>query len=207
MNQNQEGQRNRGGRRKGESSTREDILAAAANQFAELGYDRATLRSIAAEAAVDQKLIAHFFGNKQQLFIASVGLPINPAELLSTIIAGDRETIGDRITDVIVSILETPEIHQKMAGLIRAASAEPEAARMVREFLTREVFGPAAQKLAIDHAELRVNLVGSQIVGLMTARYIVGVEPLASASPRLVAAIIGETLRRYLLDPLPEVGG
>jgi AcrR family transcriptional regulator len=207
MNQNQEGQRNRGGRRKGESSTREDILAAAANQFAELGYDRATLRSIAAEAAVDQKLIAHFFGNKQQLFIASVGLPINPAELLSTIIAGDRETIGDRITDVIVSILETPEIHQKMAGLIRAASAEPEAARMVREFLTREVFGPAAQKLAIDHAELRVNLVGSQIVGLMTARYIVGVEPLASASPRLVAAVIGETLSRYLLDPLPEVRG
>jgi AcrR family transcriptional regulator len=196
---------NRGGRRKGESSTREDILAAAALQFARSGYDRATLRSIAAEAAVDPKLIAHFFGNKQRLFVAAMGLPINPAELLSTIVAGDRQTLGDRITDALTSILETPEIHQKMAGLIRAASAEPEAARMVREFLTREVFGPAAQKLGIDNSQLRINLVGSQIVGLMTARYIVGVEPLASASPRLIAAVIGETLRRYLLDPLPEV--
>jgi AcrR family transcriptional regulator len=207
MNQNQGGQRNRGGRRKGESLTRESILAAAAHQFAESGYDRATLRSIAGEAGVDPKLIAHFFGNKQQLFIASVGLPINPADLLSVMVSGSRETMGERITEVLTSILEQPEVHQKVAALIRAASGEPEAARMLREFLTREVFGPAAQKLEIDNAQLRINLVGSQVVGLITARYIVGVEPLASAPPRLIAAVIGETLRRYLLDPLPEVGG
>lgn len=198
---------NRGGRRRGESNTREDILAAAASQFAQSGYDRATLRAIAAEAGVDAKLIAHFFGNKQQLFIASVGLPMNPAELLSVMITGDRATMGERITEVLSSILEQPEIHQKVAALIRAASGEPEAARMLREFLTREVFGPAAQKLELDNAQLRINLVGSQVVGLITARYIVGVEPLASAPPRMIATIIGETLRRYLLDPLPGLDG
>jgi AcrR family transcriptional regulator len=193
----------RSGRRPGDSGTREAILAAAGRQFAERGYDRASMRAIAAAAGVDQKLIAYFFGSKQGLFVATVGLPFNPAERLPAIIAGDRETIGHRLAALLTEVLEQPDLHQRLTAVLRAAASDPATARMLREFLTHELFAPAAALLGGgEDAMLRLNLVGSQIVGLITARFIVGVEPLASASPAQLAEAIAATLERYLNAPL-----
>ena len=205
-NQSGTRQTRRSGRRPGASGTREAILAAAGRQFAEHGYDRASLRAIAAEAGVDQKLIAYFFGSKQQLFVAAVGLPLNPAEELPAILAGDPEKLGDRVAALLTRVLEQPELHQRLTGVIRAAASEPAVARMLREFLTRELFTRVAKMLGGDDAAFRLNLVGSQIVGLMMARYVVAVEPLASLPPEQVANAIAATLERYLVGPL-EPGG
>jgi AcrR family transcriptional regulator len=192
----------RGGRRPGRSGTREAILAAAGRHFAQHGYDRASVRGIAAEAGVDQKLIAHFFGSKQQLFVAAVGLPFNPGEVLPAILAGDRATVGERLAGLLVNVLEQPELHQRLTGVVRAAASEPEVARMLREFLTRELFAPAAELLGSEDGAFRANLVGSQIVGLVMARYVIAIEPLATMSPEAVAAAVAPTLQRYLLAPL-----
>ena len=192
----------RGGRRPGTSGTREAILAAASRHFAQHGYDRASLRGIAAEAGVDQKLIAHFFGSKQRLFVAAVGLPFNPGEVLPTILAGDRATVGERLSGLLVNVLEQPELHQRLTGVVRAAASEPEVARMLREFLTRELFAPAAEMLGSQDGPFRANLVGSQIVGLVKCRYVIAIEPLASMPPTAVAAAVAPTLQRYLLGPL-----
>jgi AcrR family transcriptional regulator len=195
----------RSGRRPGPSGTRETILAAAGRHFADYGYDRASLRAIAAEAGVDQKLIAHFFGSKQQLFVSAVGLPLNPAEVLTTILAGDRASIGERLVGFLANVLEQRELHQRLTAVVRAAASEPKVARMLREFLAREVFAPAAEMLDTEHAWFRVNLVGSQLVGLVMARYVVAIEPLASMPPTTVAESVAPTLQRYLLGPLtPE---
>lgn len=194
----------RAGRRPGPSDTREAILAAAAHHFAQYGYDRASLRGIAAEAGVDQKLIAHFFGSKQKLFVAAVGLPFNPGEVLPAILAGDPHSIGDRLAALLVNVLEQPELHQRLTGVVRAAASEPEVARMLREFLTRELFGPAAELLGTEDGPFRANLVGSQIVGLVMARYVVAIEPLATMPPNAVAAAVAPTLQRYLLGPLGQ---
>jgi AcrR family transcriptional regulator len=192
----------RAGRRAGSSGTREAILAAAGRQFARHGYDRASLRAIAAEAGVDQRLIAHFFGSKQQLFIAAVGLPLNPAQVLPQIIAGDPETLVERLADFLAGVMENPEIHQRMTGIARAAASEPEVARMLREFLAHEVFAPAAKMLDSADGVFRVSLVGSQRAGLLLARYVIGVEALASMPPRAVADAVAPTLERYLRGPL-----
>jgi AcrR family transcriptional regulator len=192
----------RGGRRPGPSGTRAAILAAAGRHFAQNGYDRASLRSIAAEAGVDQKLIAHFFGSKQQLFVAAVGLPFNPGDVLPAILAGDPDSIGERLAALLVEVLEQPELHRRLTGVVRAAASEPEVARMLREFLTRELFGPAAEFLGAEDGPFRANLVGSQIVGLVMARYVIAIEPLATISPNAVAAAVAPTLQRYLLGPL-----
>jgi AcrR family transcriptional regulator len=192
----------RGGRRPGTSGTREAILAAASRHFAQHGYDRASLRGIAAEAGVDQKLIAHFFGSKQQLFVAAVGLPFNPGDVLPAILAGDRATVGERLAGLLVNVLEQPELHQRLTGVVRAAASEPEVARMLREFLTRELFAPAAELLGNEDGPFRANLVGSQIVGLVMARYVIALEPLASMPPNAVAAAVAPTLQRYLVGPL-----
>lgn len=192
----------RSGRRPGNSGTRDAILAAASRHFAEQGYDRASLRAIAAEAGVDQKLIAHFFGPKQQLFVAAVGLPFNPAEVFSPILDGDSSSRGGRLAALITDVLEQAEIHQRFTGVVRAAASEPEVARMLREFVSREVLAPAASLLGTDAAAFRINLVGSQIVGLVMARYVLAIEPLASMPPKAVAAAIAPTLERYLDGPL-----
>jgi AcrR family transcriptional regulator len=190
------------GRRPGPSGTREAIVVAARRQFAERGYDRTSLRSIAAEAGVDPALVSHFFGSKQLLFVGVVEFPFDPAEVLPRVLGGDPETVGIRLAELIVGMLETPEARARITGVVRAAASEPEAARMVRELLMREVWAPAAALLGVDDAELRMNLVGSQIVGLVMARYIVGAEPLASLPPDELVGAIGPTLQRYLTAPL-----
>lgn len=190
------------GRRPGPSDTREALLAAAASRFAELGYDRASLRGIAAEAGVDQKLIAHYFGSKERLFVAAIGMPLDPGELLPAVLAGGRRSLRRRLADLLVTVLEQPELHERLTGVVRGAATSPELARMMREFLTRAVFEPVAAQLGSDRPLLRANLVGSQVVGLLMARYVVGIEPLASTPAREVAEAVAPTLERYLVGRL-----
>ena len=192
----------RSGRRPGESGTKEAIRAAAARQFAELGYDRTSLRSIAREAGVDQKLVAYFFGAKQQLFVEVVRLPFEPAVVVPMVFGGERERVGERVAQFILAVLDDPEGRRPLVGLVRAAASEAEAARMVRELLTREVIARIVEALGVDDADFRASLVGSQIVGLLMARYIVGLEPLASLPAERVAAAIAPNLQRYLVEPL-----
>jgi AcrR family transcriptional regulator len=190
------------GRRPGDSGTREAIRAAASEQFAALGYDRTSMRSIARQAGVDPALVAHFFGTKQQLFVDVVELPFNPDRALPAIFAGKRGEIGQRLAAFLLTVLEDPEGRRRMIGLVRAAASEPQAARMVRDLVTREMVARIVDELAVDDADLRASLVGSQVVGLVMARYVVGVEPLASLPAADVAAAIAPNLQRYLTEPL-----
>jgi AcrR family transcriptional regulator len=194
----------RSGRRPGDSGTRDAIHAAAARQFAELGYDRTSLRSIAREAGVDQKLVAYFFGTKQQLFVEVVRLPFDPAVVVPIVFGGDPERGGERIAEFVLGILDDPESRRPLVGLVRAATSELEAARMVRELLTREVLARIVAELGSDDADFRASLLGSQIVGLLMARYIVRIEPLASLPADQVAAALAPNLQRYLVGPLPR---
>ena len=66
----------RTGRRPGSSDTRSVILAAARSRFAEVGFDKASIRSIAAAAGVDSALVHHYFGTKHDLFVEVVALPV-----------------------------------------------------------------------------------------------------------------------------------
>jgi AcrR family transcriptional regulator len=196
----------RSGRRPGESGTREAILSAARHQFGEHGYARVALRGIAAEAGVDQKLIAHFFGSKQQLFLAAVGLPVNPAEILPVVLAGgDPATVTERLSEELTTILEQPELVQRIAAVIRAAATEPEVAGMLREFFPGQLVGTVQGLLGPGDPRVRLNLFGSQIVGLVMLREVLVIEPLASAPARAIAEAVAPTLARYLVGPLEPV--
>jgi AcrR family transcriptional regulator len=156
------------------------------------------MRSIAAEAGVDQKLVGYFFGSKQALFVAATELPFDPGGAICAVFTGDPAAIGDRLARFVVGLLENPDAGTRLIGLVRAAAAEPEAARLVRELFTREVWAPAAAALPSEQPELAINLVASQLLGLVMARYVIGVEPLTSMSPEAVAASIAPTLQRHL---------
>jgi AcrR family transcriptional regulator len=192
----------RGGRRAGKSCTRQKVLDAARRQFSALGYDRTTLRSVAAEAGVDQKLVAYFFGSKQALLVAASRLPFDPLAAIPEVLGGDPRWVGERLARLVVGLLEDPESGGRLIGLVRAAAAEPEAARMVRDLFTREIWAPAAGRLQASRPELAVGLVATQVLGLVLARYVIRSEPLASLPPEAVVAALAPTLQRLL-----EAGG
>jgi AcrR family transcriptional regulator len=193
----------RSGRRPGDSGTREAIRAAAIEQFSDRGYDRPSMRSIAQQAGVDPALVSHFFGSKHALFVDVVDLPFDPAQVVPMVFGGgDRDDVGARLAGFLVGVLEQPAGRQRIIGLVRAAASEPEAARMVRDLLTREILARVVQELGVDDAPLRANLVASQVVGLVMARYILALEPLASMPADEVAALVAPTLQRYLTEPL-----
>src|SRR6185503_15512002 len=139
------------------------IAEAARRQFAELGYDRATLRGIAGEAGVDAALVVQFYGSKDALFREVMALPPTVAEAMAALAEGPTATVGRRLAEVIVGMLEDPRSRSIVVGRIRSASSHPEAADLVRETVTRDI-GRLAAALTDDEPELRAVLVGSQIV-------------------------------------------
>jgi AcrR family transcriptional regulator len=190
------------GRRPGESGTREAIAQAAQRLFAELGYDRTTIRAIAAAADVDPALVNHFFGSKQELFRAVTTLPVELAEVLPRIAEGPRSQAGLRLADYVMGVLDDPETRRAVTGLVRAAASDPEAARVVREIVTARVLTPIAEHLAEDRPTLRASLINSQMVGLIMARYVLALEPLASLPRDEVVQAIAPILQRYLTGRL-----
>ena len=191
----------RSGRRPGPTTTREAIAEAARRQFAELGYDRTTLRGIAAEAGVDVALVARFYGSKDALFREVMALPPAVAEAMAGLADGPTATVGRRLAEVIVGMLENPRSRSVVIGRIRSASSHPEAAALVRETVTRDI-GRLAAAVTDDEPETRAVLVGSQIVGLALARYVVRVEPLASLPAADVIDYVAPVFQHYLVEPL-----
>jgi AcrR family transcriptional regulator len=194
----------RTGRRPGASGTRDAILEAARREFGQHGYDRATIRGVARGAGVDPALVHYFFGTKAELFAAAMELPVNPAELAQTLLAGEPERIGERLIATFLSVWDHGDNRDVFIGLLRSAVTDEQAATLLREFATRELFGRVAAALGTPDAQLRANLVFSQIFGLAVARYILRIQPLASTPGELVAAAVGPTVQRYItgdLDP------
>lgn len=191
----------RSGRRPGPTTTREAIAEAARRQFAERGYDRATLRGIAGEAGVDAALVVRFYGSKDALFREVMALPPAVAEAMAGLADGPTETVGRRLAEVIVGMLEDPRSRSVVLGRIRSASSHPDAAALVRETVTRDV-GRLVAALTDDEPETRAVLVGSQVVGLALARHVVLVEPLASLPAADVVDYIAPVFQHYLVGTL-----
>jgi len=195
------------GRRPGESGTREAILAAACAAFAETGYDRTTIRGVAAAAGVDPALVLHYFGSKEGLFEAALELPVRPAEIFARGSAAGPDQLGATIVRSFLEAWEPPESRVRLQAMLRSAMTNETAMAMIRDLLAREVFGPITQALGVPDAQLRATLVGSQFVGLAIMRYIGRLEPLASASVDELVAAVGPTVQRYLTGEIGRSQG
>ncbi|MEO5831962.1 MAG: TetR family transcriptional regulator [Nakamurella sp.] len=192
----------RTGRRPGDSGTRSTIESAARRQFAAQGYDRTSMRSVAVEAVVDPGLVAHYFGTKPQLFSAVVELPIDPAVVIPIVMNGDRQEIGHRLAGVMATVLGSPDGAATMTALVRCAASEPAAAEVIRRRFTHDVLTPLAAAIGMDHPEARAALTASQVIGLVMAREVVGLEPLRTLNREQLTTLIGGTIQRYLAEPL-----
>ncbi|MFE9918915.1 TetR family transcriptional regulator [Micromonospora sp. NPDC005553] len=194
----------RTGRRPGNPGTREAILDAARTAFAERGYDAASIRGIAGTAQVDPALVHHYFGSKDQLFLAAMNFPVDPGQLVPRVLAGDRDGVGERMVRIFLGVWDSPAGSAAQA-LLRSAVSNEWTARLLREFVTTQVLRRVLENLDVDPVELplRSSLVATQMIGLAMMRHVVRLEPVASADPETLVAAIGPTIQRYLTGPLP----
>ncbi|MFI7661987.1 TetR family transcriptional regulator [Micromonospora parva] len=194
----------RTGRRPGKPGTREAILDAARAAFAERGFDAVSIRAIAGTAEVDPALVHHYFGSKDQLFLAAMNFPVDPGQLVPKVLAGDRDAVGERMVRTFLGVWDSPAGSAAQA-LLRSAVSNEWTARLLREFVTTQVLRRVLENLDVDPAELplRGSLVATQMIGLAMMRHVVRLEPVASADPETLAVMVGPTIQRYLTGPLP----
>lgn len=192
------------GRRPGGPDTRTAIVDAARSSFAAKGYDKSSLRGIARDAGVDPALVHHYFDGKAALFAETMAVPVNPAELIARIIAGEQDRLGWRVVETFLSVWEPPERREALVALVRSSMTSEEAARMLREFLGREVFGRIASSTGAPDPQLRGALAASQMIGLVIARYVVRVPGLVDASRVDLVEHLGPVIQSYLVDAPPR---
>jgi AcrR family transcriptional regulator len=186
------------GRRPGKTDTRRAVLDAARECFAENGYDGTTIRAIATKAGVDPALVHHFFGAKAELFLAAVDFPFSPRAVLPTLLEGKADDAGERILRLFLGLWDDPTTRRRLLAVVRSAVRYEAAAVILRTFLDRELIGTFVRALDTPDADVRATLVGSQLIGLAVARYIVKLPPLVAASTEQLVAAYAPTLQRYL---------
>ena len=194
----------RTGRRPGDSGSRAAILDAARARFASAGYDGATIRAIAADAGVDPALVHHFFGTKERLFVATMRLPVEPAKVVPALLAPGLDGLGERLARLFIGLFRELGDANPMLALIRSAAAHPDAARLFREFFTRSVLERVAAELEVPQPKLRAALCASQVMGVLVAKFIVGLGPLVEADDETLIAAYAPALQHYLTGDLPD---
>jgi AcrR family transcriptional regulator len=197
----------RRGRRPSGEDTRGAILTAARGEFASRGYDGTTMRGIAREAGVDARLVHHYFeGGKEEIFVAALDFPVRPQDIVDAILLPGPDGVGERLVRMFLGIWDSPEGRPRIRAILGAAVVNEAGARMIREFITRELLGRVAERLAVDRPELRATLAASHLVGIAMTRIVIGVEPVASASVDEIAEFVAPTIQRYLTAPDPGAG-
>jgi AcrR family transcriptional regulator len=191
------------GRRPGPTSTREAILDAAKEAFGSKGYEATSLRGVARAAGVDPSMVTHFFGSKDGLFEAALALPLDPAVVVAGLLADGVEGLGERVVRTFLGVWDSTPGQGPMLAMLRSAVSHEDSAAQLRELLLRVILRPVADAAGGDQPERRAALLASQIAGLALTRYVLRIEPIASASADELAPVIGTTLQRYLSGPLP----
>jgi AcrR family transcriptional regulator len=193
--------RRRAGRRPGNPDTRAAILAAAKQEFATNGYDRTSMRGIGRAAGVDPALVHHYFDSKDDLFLESLDMPFDPRTLVPELTADGVDDLGTQLITRFLSVWDDPRSRQPIETLLRSAMVSEAAANALSQGLVRLIVGPLSAALEGPDAPLRAELVASQLAGLGVARYVIGIEPLASTPSPEVARRVGPVLQQYLTGP------
>jgi len=178
------------GRRPGKTDTRDVLIQTARAMFANGGYDKTSVRDIAAAAGVDPALIRHYFGSKAELFRATMGWPFDPAQIAAQIGAVRRSEVGLQLTRVFFEAWEQPHSRAPLLAILRGAATHEQSASLVQQFIQGQLYSRIAEVLGDPGADLRVDLAMAQLLGIAYVRYVLQLEPIASATAdELVARV------------------
>ena len=194
----------RPGRWRSGAQNRQRILDTARTLFREHGYSGTTVRMVASTAEVDPGMVFYFFGSKQGLFAEAIEMSANVPPAIDSIFTEGLDGIGERIIRTLVQNLDSSD-RNPLVMLARSAPTHDESQTLLREFIDREITGRLAALLDGPDATMRAAMVNVQILGLAVARYIVRIEPIASASVDELATRLGGIVQQCLTgEPAPS---
>ncbi|WP_433530814.1 TetR family transcriptional regulator [Micromonospora sp. CA-263727] len=188
-----------GGRARNSDATRAAILRAARDRFAADGYDRATIRAIAADARIDPSMVMRYYGSKEGLFAAAAEFDLRLPDLSGV--------PTDRLGAALVSYFFTRwEGDTTLPALLRTASTNPSGAERVREIFATQL-GSAVARMVADPTEAprRAGLVASQLLGVALTRYVLRLPPMVHIPPADLVSWLAPTIQRYLRADSPPV--
>ncbi|WP_069813942.1 TetR/AcrR family transcriptional regulator [Streptomyces sp. TP-A0874] len=180
---------------------RERILLAAREEFAARGYDKTSVRGIGRTARVDPALVHHYFGSKEQVFAAAIELSFEPAAQVADLVSQSPEHAGERLARLFLGVWENPATKAPLLAVLRSAVTHEAAAAVLREVVLRTVLERVATNLDVPNPKLRAELAGAQMVGIAMLRYVIEVEPLATADASEIVELVAPNLQRYLTGP------
>jgi AcrR family transcriptional regulator len=185
----------RPGRPRRSTATRAAILRAAKQRFAADGYERATIRAIAADAGIDPSMVMRYYGSKEELFVRAAQFDLRLPDLLAV----PRGRLGETLIQV---FMERWQESDALPIMLRAAMTNPVAARQLQAIYRDQLAAAVAAVTPAAEAQERAGMVASQVLGLAMCRYVLKFPPLTEMPGDQVAARFGPTLQRYLTDPL-----
>ncbi|MCX4235914.1 TetR family transcriptional regulator [Streptomyces sp. NPDC020707] len=183
-------------------AARDRILAAAREEFAERGFEKTSMRAIAKAADVDSALVHHYFGTKEQVFEASIAVVVGP--LLSapdSVGEGPLDGVGERLARFFFGVWENPATRKALLAIVRSAVNNETAAGVFRRLISTQLLRRIALQLDLPDAELRAELAAAQLVGIAMLRYVIKVEPLASAAPEQIIDRVSPVIQSHLTAP------
>lgn len=192
-----ETRRGRGRPRSGEASdTRQSILDAARAQFAAKGFQGTSMRAIAKDAGVDPSLISHYFGDKAQLLVATMQLPVNPIDKISAVLEDGPDGLAERL---LRTFLESWDPHRDVfSTLVRTTLGSGDAQAPMLQLARNVLITSLREVIAGVDAELRAALIAGQLIGMATARYVLKLGPLAEASVDDVVRLYAPALQTLI---------
>ncbi|MFG2041460.1 TetR family transcriptional regulator [Dactylosporangium sp. NPDC048998] len=177
-------------------ATRAAILRAARARFAQDGYQRATIRAIAADAAIDPSMVMRYYGNKAQLFAAAVDVDLRMPDLAGL----PPERLGAELVRHFLHRWEEDPGGDVLLTLLRSAATDETAAERVRGIFREQILPIVVRMAGGDEpeAQRRAGLLATQMLGLAMCRHILRIPPVAAMTAETLVDHVGPTVQRYL---------
>jgi AcrR family transcriptional regulator len=178
--------------------TRAAILKAAQELFAGQGYERATVRDIAAMASIDPAMVMRYFGSKEGLFAQATAFDLRLPDLTKVA----RRHVGTTLVAHFLEIWEGARSNGSLISLLRAAASSDDAAATVRSIFGGQVVPMLARVVPPAELPVRAGLVATQIMGLAVTRYVLKVPPVVALDRAQIVRLLGPTMQRYVAGKL-----
>jgi len=182
------------------------ILDAARLAFASRGYASTTVKSVAVAAGVAPAVVKSLYDNKEQLFAAAMQLPVNPGHAIPALFAQGLDGMGERIVRLALTMMSEDRVRSDVSGVVQASPRIEKSARTIAEFMHLSLVDSLVTAIGVPDARMRVALISSHLAGLAATRYVIRLEPLASASDDEIVRIYGPLIQD-LLDPTCPLTG
>jgi hypothetical protein len=104
----------------------------------------------------------------------------------------------ERLLRRFLLLCENPRTQRRVLSLVRGSVSNARAGKSFYALVNRVVLNPVARAMGVETSAIRMELVGSQLIGLAMIRYVLKVEPIASLDVDELVPLMAPPLRQAL---------